>query len=223
MKLVIVESPFSAGDTAAIMAHIKANNLKGDDSIHNRVRDNLLARNIAYARCAVADCIARGEAPFASHLIYTQPGILDDDTPDDREKGIAAGLSFYSVAEACIVYDDYGISLGMEQGIAQAKRLSVPVIGRKLGADWLLQAEQGAGHGDEVPGAFQKFGGGQNLLVGGEVLTPTEVLTLGAAGEARQIADDLILEGVRRELRGDRRAGRTLIQAGERIADRTLA
>lgn len=219
MKLVIIESPFSPGDTAAIMAHVKAHGLKGDEAGHNRVRANLLARNIAYARACVADSIARGEAPFASHLIYTQPGVLDDEDADDRAKGIEAGLSWHAVAEACIVYDDYGISSGMEQGIARAKRLGIPVIGRKLPEDWKLQAEQGAGHGDEIPGPFQTFGGGSNLLVNGEVLTPTEVLALGASSEARGIADDLILEGVRRELRGDRRAGRVLVQAGERIRD----
>jgi len=29
-------------------------------------------RNRAYARRCLADCLARGEAPFASHLIYSQ-------------------------------------------------------------------------------------------------------------------------------------------------------
>lgn len=66
MRLVIVESPF-AGD---------------------------LPKNIAYARAAVRDSLARGEAPIASHLLYTQPGILDDDIPAERQWGIDAGLAW---------------------------------------------------------------------------------------------------------------------------------
>ena len=108
----------------------------------------------------------------------------------------------------------------MESGIARAKRFGLPVIGRKLGReDWALQMEQGTGHGDELPGIFQPFGGRQTHLVAGEVLTTGEVLSLGGAQEARQIGEDLILEGVRRELRGDRRVGRQLVLEGERIRD----
>lgn len=32
-------------------------------------------RNTAYARAAVRDCLMRGEAPFASHLLYMAYGI----------------------------------------------------------------------------------------------------------------------------------------------------
>ncbi len=63
-KKVLVESPF-----------------KGDDE-----------RNIEYARACLHDCFLRKEAPFASHLLYTQPGVLDDNVPDERELGIEAGL-----------------------------------------------------------------------------------------------------------------------------------
>ena len=45
---------------------------------------------MAYARACVADCLRRGEAPIASHLLYTQPGVLDDDVPEERAQGIAS-------------------------------------------------------------------------------------------------------------------------------------
>lgn len=96
MRAVIVESPFAA-DTA-----------EG------------LERNIAYARAAVRDCLNRGEAPFASHLLYTQPGILDDRVPEERMQGIMAGLEWGGLAEATIVYTDLGISRGMQLGIDAA-------------------------------------------------------------------------------------------------------
>src|SRR3546814_12910998 len=63
MKLVIIESPY-AGD---------------------------VEENTRYARACLQDCLRRGEAPFASHLLYTQPGILDDRVPDERELGLEAG------------------------------------------------------------------------------------------------------------------------------------
>ena len=48
--------------------------------------------NIDYARACVADCLRRGDSAIASHLLYTQPGVLRDDVPGERELGIAAGL-----------------------------------------------------------------------------------------------------------------------------------
>lgn len=48
-----------------------------------------VARNERYARACLADSLARGEAPFASHLLYTQPGVLDDTNPHEHAAGMA--------------------------------------------------------------------------------------------------------------------------------------
>lgn len=93
MRLVIIESPF-AGDTE---------------------------RNLAYLRAAMRDCLLRGEAPYASHALYTQPGVLDDEIPDERTLGIEAGLRWGEKASATVVYFDLGISRGMKQGIERAR------------------------------------------------------------------------------------------------------
>lgn len=105
MKLVILESPY-AGDIEA---------------------------NIEYARRAVRDSLLRGEAPIASHLLYTQPGILRDEVPEERAHGINAGLAWRKVAQASVVYTDLGISSGMEYGIAAATAAGVPVEYRTIG------------------------------------------------------------------------------------------
>jgi hypothetical protein len=47
--------------------------------------------NLAYARACLRDCLMRGEAPIASHLLFTQDGIFRDDIPAEREIGINAG------------------------------------------------------------------------------------------------------------------------------------
>ena len=104
MKLVIVESPYAGG----------------------------VSENVAYAREAMADCLRRGEAPYASHLLYTQPGVLDDGKPDERELGIEAGLAWGDCADATVVYTDLGISSGMEWGIRGAREAGRPVEYRNI-------------------------------------------------------------------------------------------
>jgi hypothetical protein len=104
MRRVIVESPY-AGDVEA---------------------------NEAYARACLRDCLLRGEAPLASHLLYTQPGVLDDAIPEERERGILAGLAWSWGAQATVVYGDRGISAGMQKGIRAAEEEGRPVEYRSI-------------------------------------------------------------------------------------------
>jgi hypothetical protein len=94
MILVIVESPF-AGD---------------------------VERNLRYLRAVMRDCLLRGEAPFASHALYTQPGVLNDNDAPERALGIRAGLAWGEMADKTVVYTDLGISAGMQQGIDRARK-----------------------------------------------------------------------------------------------------
>lgn len=104
MKLVILESPY-AGDVET---------------------------NINYARRCVRDSLMRGEAPIASHLLYTQAGILNDDDPAERQHGIDAGLAWRNVAHCSVVYYDLGISPGMIYGIRAAVNRGIWVEPRSL-------------------------------------------------------------------------------------------
>lgn len=90
MTLVCIESPY-AGDVGA---------------------------NVAYARRAMKDALDHGEAPFASHLLYTQ--VLDDDIPSERDYGMAAGFAFGDRCDLTAVYMDRGISRGMALGMQRA-------------------------------------------------------------------------------------------------------
>ncbi len=94
-----------------------------------------LERNLRYARAAMRDCLMRGEAPYASHLLYTQDGVLDDKAPEQRKLGIEAGLEWGRIAEATVVYIDLGISPGMTQGMTRATALGRPCEIRML-ANW---------------------------------------------------------------------------------------
>ena len=82
------------------------------------------------------DCLLRDEAPFASHLLYAQEGILDDLVPGEREIGIAAGLAIGERLDATVVYEDLGVSPGMERGIRAAEAAGRPVERRRLGEEW---------------------------------------------------------------------------------------
>lgn len=104
MRLVIIESPY-AGD---------------------------IKKNIEYAQKCVRDALERGEAPIASHLLYTQPNILNDDVPHERQWGIDAGLAWRDVAHGTVVYTDRGISKGMKYGINMMKSAGKPVEFRSL-------------------------------------------------------------------------------------------
>lgn len=89
-----------------------------------------LVRNVQYAMLAVRDSLARGEAPYASHLFYTQ--MLDDNNLTERQLGMDAGLIICRHAEQTAVYTDYGVSRGMEYGIKAAVQAGRTIVVRRL-------------------------------------------------------------------------------------------
>lgn len=107
MKLVILESPFAPFEFAGI----------------SRTEE----QNIKYARECVRHSLSLGEAPIASHLLYTQPGILNDYVPKERQWGIDAGLAWKKVAQGSVVYVDFGITRGMQYGIDAARTAGLNV------------------------------------------------------------------------------------------------
>lgn len=107
MKLVIIESPYAGN----------------------------IGKNILYVRRCMLDCLKRGEAPFASHALYTQPGVLADDSPEERTQGIEAGLAWGEKADATIVYTDLGTTPRMTLGIERAQKHGRPVEYRQIGVN----------------------------------------------------------------------------------------
>lgn len=108
MRRVILETPFSG---------------KTDEEV---------TANIKYARLCVRDCLRRDEAPIASHLLFTQEGILDDKSPEERRLGMEARFAWREAAEATVVYKDRGVSEGMLRGIRDARKKGCLVEYRKL-------------------------------------------------------------------------------------------
>lgn len=89
-------------------------------------------RNIQYAKDCMKDSLARGEAPFAMHLLYAQEDVLDDLKPEERALGIKAGLEWAKRADLIAFYIDYGISNGMKMAQDNAIIFSLPTTHRKL-------------------------------------------------------------------------------------------
>lgn len=102
MRLVIIESPY-AGD---------------------------IPRNTLYAKAAVRDSIFRGEAPFASHLIY--PGALNEAIAEERSLGIKCGLEWWRCVSAVCFYIDLGWSPGMQTAYKLARTERIKIEERSL-------------------------------------------------------------------------------------------
>lgn len=98
-----------------------------------------IVRNVWYAFLAVQDSLDAGEAPYASHLFFTQ--MLEDANSVERALGIDAGLAIGSKAEATVVYGDLGISSGMQYGIHRAEQAGRRVLYRSLFIEGLTQEE----------------------------------------------------------------------------------
>lgn len=95
-----------------------------------------IERNTAYAQAALRDCLTRGESPLASHLLYTQPGVLNDNDKNERALGISAGFVWRECADATVAYTDLGLTQGMILGIEHALKLGHTVELRSLGPTW---------------------------------------------------------------------------------------
>jgi hypothetical protein len=105
-RLVILESPY-AGD---------------------------IDRNVQYARACLKHSLDLGESPLVSHLQNTQ--VLDDNIPEQRERGIEAGLAWGRVADMTAIYCDMGVSSGMRRGFDRALAEGRKVDFRYLGGEW---------------------------------------------------------------------------------------
>jgi len=105
MKKVIIESPYAGN----------------------------IEQNIKYARACLKDSLNRNEAPLASHLLYTQEGVLDDTVESERMQGINAGLAWIEFADIHVFYIDYGMSKGMEYAKGFSMGSGVQLEFRKIG------------------------------------------------------------------------------------------
>lgn len=89
-----------------------------------------LRNAVEYARRAMRHSLVVGEAPIVPHLLY--PQVLDDDTPADRESGMAAARELIRACDVAVFYVDHGLSDGMRVELAEAVRFAKPIAFRWL-------------------------------------------------------------------------------------------
>ncbi len=106
--LVVIESPFRDAD----------------------LKEHML--NLKYAQHCVKDSINRDELPFASHLLYTQQNILNDDVGVERSLGIFLNIEMLQRADFVAVYTDRGISDGMLEAISFCNKNKIKCVYRIL-------------------------------------------------------------------------------------------
>ncbi len=109
LKKVVLESRFAAEDVKGLLI------------------------NKRFTIACIRDCFLRGEAAYASHVIYAQSHILDDYVSSERALGIQAGFNWGDCGEKTVVYTDLGISGGMKLGIEHAQKVGREVEYRELG------------------------------------------------------------------------------------------
>jgi hypothetical protein len=102
MNLISIESPFAASETHAEDEHVD------------------------YARRACRFAVLEGVSPYASHLFFTQPNVLDDNVPAERDLGIRAGKAWEVHAKESWFFIDLGFSAGMEYGLKECLRINRP-------------------------------------------------------------------------------------------------
>lgn len=112
MKRVYICSPFRAKDSAE------------------------LDRNIDYAQELTRKALEAGLAPITPHLYITQ--CLNEDNPEERAVGLAAGLELLKGCDFVLAGIRYGVSEGMSREIQTAGKLGIAVVN----ADQLRQKMQ---------------------------------------------------------------------------------
>lgn len=88
-------------------------------------------RNLTYLNRCLRHCLLQGEAPFASHRMYTEA--LWDSVPAERELGITAGYVWWEFAEYIVFYTDYKWSDGMNKALDRAKYDNKTFYCRQIG------------------------------------------------------------------------------------------
>lgn len=114
--------------------------------------------NKKYAIACLLDSLKRGEAPYASHLLYTRA--LDDLIPEQRNQGLQAAMAYVEATDLTAVYTDRGISRGMAMGIRHAQRHDKPVEYRMLNS--LRQTGRTT---SMVEAAVEDLKAGKNVLI----------------------------------------------------------
>lgn len=92
-------------------------------------------RNKEYARKLTRTALDNGFVPVTVHLYLTE--VTDDEKPEERKRGMAAGMAILENCKYILIGDKYGISEGMKQEIAFAAFKGIVMLYEKDGKTYL--------------------------------------------------------------------------------------
>lgn len=98
---------------------LEENNLIYVCSPYKADTKEILQRNIEYARHLTRAALNNDFTPITPHLYLTQ--VTNEEDPEDRARGIAAGIKILKHCKYIMVGEKYGISGGMKEEIEVAK------------------------------------------------------------------------------------------------------
>lgn len=90
-----------------------------------------IRRNKEYARELTKAAINSGFAPVTVHLYLTE--VLDDNKPEERSRGMAAGQDILKQCSYILLGEKYGISEGMKEEIMLAALKGLAMLYEKDG------------------------------------------------------------------------------------------
>ena len=92
-------------------------------------------RNKEYARKLTRAALDNGFVPVTVHLYLTE--VTDDEKPEERKQGMAAGMAILENCKYILIGDKYGISEGMKAEITFAAFKGIIMLNEKDGKTYL--------------------------------------------------------------------------------------
>lgn len=93
-----------------------------------------------FTLACIRGCLKRGEALYASHMMFAETNTLDEFSAEELTLGMVAGFLWSNQATKTVVYTDLGIGKGIAKGIETAKLNSKEIEYKTLG--WIPTVEQ---------------------------------------------------------------------------------
>ena len=97
-------------------------------------------RNKEYARKLTRAAINNGFVPVTVHLYLTE--VTDDQNPEERSRGMAAGMKILENCKYILIGDRYGISEGMKAEMTFAAVKGKIMLYEKDGKIYLVNSRQ---------------------------------------------------------------------------------
>ena len=99
-----------------------------------------IRRNKEYARELTKIALDNGFLPVTVHLYLTE--VVDDNDPEQRKRGLAAGMKILENCKYILIGEKYGVSEGMKAEIIMAALKGIVMLYEKDGKIYLADSKE---------------------------------------------------------------------------------